>query len=151
MGEWHYHQGGQQYGPVTFQQLQQMAQSGQLNPTDLVWSESLPDWQEARTVQGLFAATGPQYQAPPPGGPGPAAPAPGAYQQRPVPQGVPGIVIAGFIFVFLCSPLGIILCAVGMGEAKRRGAGVGLAWAGIILGIVFILLSIVVNVVAVNV
>ena len=58
-----------------------------------------------------------------------------AYEGR---AGAPGIVIAGFILAFLCPLVGIILCAIGLGEAKRRGAGVGLAQTGIIIGIVVI-------------
>jgi hypothetical protein len=60
----------------------------------------------------------------------------------PPPQGIPGIVIAGFILAFFCSLIGLILCAVGLPEAKRRNRGVGLAWAGIIISIVFIVLGI---------
>lgn len=50
-------------------------------------------------------------------------------------QGIPGTVIAGFICSFLCSIVGLILCIAGLGEAKRRNAGVGLAYAGIIISI----------------
>ncbi len=53
-------------------------------------------------------------------------------------QGIPGTVIAGFICAFLCPLIGLILCAVGMGEAKRRNAGVGLATAGIIVAVVML-------------
>ncbi len=59
---------------------------------------------------------------------------------------IPGIVIAGFILSFLCSLIGLILCAIGLNEAKRRGAGVGLAYAGIIISIVFIILSVGINI-----
>jgi hypothetical protein len=64
------------------------------------------------------------------------------YGAPPPPQGIPGIVIAGFILSFLCPLIGLILCAVGMGEAKRRNAGSGLAIAGIIISLVFILLNV---------
>ena len=59
---------------------------------------------------------------------------------------IPGTVIAGFILSFLCQLVGLILCVVGLQEAKRRGAGVGLAWAGIIISLVFMLLGVVINV-----
>jgi hypothetical protein len=147
MAEWHYHQAGQQYGPVTFEQLQQMAGSGQLNPTDLVWTESFADWQEARTVQGLFAATGPAPGGPPGPPSGPVAPQPGHYRRQ-MPQGTPPIVIIGFIFSFFCPLVGFILCLVGMGEAKRRNAGTGLATAGIVISILMFILGIFVNVAA---
>ena len=54
-------------------------------------------------------------------------------------QGTPGTVIAGLILAFFCPLIGVILCAVGLPEAQRRNSGVGLAYAGIIIGIVFML------------
>jgi hypothetical protein len=91
---------------------------------------------------------------PPPQQPGYAPPQPGYAQPRygqpgyapPQPTGTPGIVIAGFIFSFLCGLLGLILCAVGLGEAKKRGAGEGLAIAGIIISIVNMLLGVVISI-----
>ena len=66
-----------------------------------------------------------------------------AYGAPAHPQGTPGIVIAGFILSFFgwLSIIGLILCAVGMGEAKRRNAGVGLATAGIVISIVVLVFS----------
>jgi hypothetical protein len=55
-------------------------------------------------------------------------------------QGIPGTVIAGFILAFLCPLIGLILCLVGMGEAKRRNSGVGLATADIVIsGIILVI------------
>ncbi|GIK53877.1 MAG: DUF4190 domain-containing protein [Planctomycetaceae bacterium] len=72
---------------------------------------------------------------------------PFGYGAPPVPQGIPGTVIAGFILsLFICPLVGVILCGVGLGEAKRRNAGVGLAYAGIIIGLIWIVLGIVINV-----
>ncbi len=48
----------------------------------------------------------------------------------------PGIVIAGFILSFLCSLVGLILCIIGLQEAKKRNAGEGLAIAGIIIAVI---------------
>ena len=57
------------------------------------------------------------------------------------------MVIWGFILAVFCCPLvGVILCAVGLPEAKRRDSGVGLAYAGIIIGIVWMVLGIVLQV-----
>ncbi|MBK8206653.1 MAG: hypothetical protein IPK87_07625 [Planctomycetes bacterium] len=63
-------------------------------------------------------------------------------------QGTPGLVIAGAILALvpICPLIGVILAAVGLGEAKRRNAGVGLAKASIIVGIIWILLSIGLNI-----
>jgi hypothetical protein len=51
----------------------------------------------------------------------------------------PGLVTAGFVLsLFGCTSMpGIICCAMGMAEAKRRQAGEGLAIAGIVIGILW--------------
>lgn len=79
----------------------------------------------------------PQYTQPY-GGPG----------QMPPPVGMPPIVIWGFILALIpcCGVIpaaGAIMCAVGLGEAKRRNAGVGLAYAGIIIGSIWVVLNII--------
>jgi hypothetical protein len=51
---WYYAQNGQQTGPVSSEQLQQLARSGRICDTDLVWREGLPQWIQARSVGGLF-------------------------------------------------------------------------------------------------
>jgi hypothetical protein len=53
---------GQQYGPYNIQQMQQMAQSGQINASVLVWAPGMPQWVTAGSVPELaqlFAATPP--------------------------------------------------------------------------------------------
>jgi hypothetical protein len=57
--EWYYASGGQQRGPVNAQQLKQLATSGQLQSTDLVWCDGMPAWVKASTVQGLFVQNAP--------------------------------------------------------------------------------------------
>jgi hypothetical protein len=53
--EWHYTLNGQQAAtPVPSAQLKQLAVSGQLKPTDLVWQDGMPDWVPASSVKGLF-------------------------------------------------------------------------------------------------
>jgi hypothetical protein len=51
----------------------------------------------------------------------------------------PGLVTAGFILALIpcTSMLGIVLSAVGWGEAKKRQAGEKMAIAGIIIGVVW--------------
>jgi hypothetical protein len=44
---------GQQYGPYNMQQLQQMAQSGQINSSTLVWAPGMPQWASAGSVPEL--------------------------------------------------------------------------------------------------
>lgn len=53
---------GQQYGPYNMQQMQQMAQSGQINAQVLVWAQGMPSWVVASSVPelaSLFAQTPP--------------------------------------------------------------------------------------------
>jgi hypothetical protein len=53
--EWHYTRNGQQAPePVSSSGLRQLASSGQLLPTDLVWQEGMPNWMPASSVKGLF-------------------------------------------------------------------------------------------------
>ena len=55
MSEWYYASGGNQNGPVSFEQLVEIAKSGNLNPTkDLVWTSTMKDWLPAGQVPGLF-------------------------------------------------------------------------------------------------
>ena len=60
---------GQQYGPYNVQQMQQMAQSGQINASTLVWAPGMPQWAVASTIpelMALFTPTPPPMGAPTP-------------------------------------------------------------------------------------
>ena len=53
---------GQQYGPYNMQQMQQMAQSGQINASVLVWAQGMSQWVAAGSVPeltSLFKTTPP--------------------------------------------------------------------------------------------
>lgn len=64
MNEWFYAKGGQQAGPVSFEQLRDLARSGGLDPEkDMAWTSGMKDWQPVGRIDGLFAAT--QESAPP--------------------------------------------------------------------------------------
>ena len=63
-----------------------------------------------------------------------------AYEGR---AGIPGIVVLGVVLAFLIPPAGALICYIGMAEAKRRGEGVGLARAGIVLGGILTVLGLV--------
>lgn len=56
MAAWHYQKDGQQHGPVPSQQLKELAASGHLLPTDLIWKEGMSDWVPASKLKGLFIA-----------------------------------------------------------------------------------------------
>jgi len=57
MAKWHYQKDGQQHGPVLSQQLKELAASGHLLPTDLIWKEGMSDWVPASKLKGLFGST----------------------------------------------------------------------------------------------
>lgn len=54
MTEWFYARAGQQNGPVTFEQLVELARSGGLTGNDQVWNASMQNWTPAGQVHGLF-------------------------------------------------------------------------------------------------
>ena len=51
--EWYYAKGGTRYGPVSMDQLKELAARGKLGPDDLVWREGLETWVRARTIPDL--------------------------------------------------------------------------------------------------
>lgn len=66
---YHVSVGGAQSGPFTMQQLQQMAQTGQLTPQTYVWKQGMPAWDMAGNqpeLAALFAPPAPGAVPPPP-------------------------------------------------------------------------------------
>lgn len=60
MNDWYYSSGGKQNGPVSFEQLVEIARSGSLDPVkDLVWTSTMKDWLPAGKVPGIFGAPAP--------------------------------------------------------------------------------------------
>jgi hypothetical protein len=92
--------GGPQYGPISWEQLAALAQTGAVAPGDPVWHSTLPGWLPAAQIVGLFPApisVAPlQAPAPPtpygaaPGwNPPPVAPGPGGRRRSPLPWLIP--------------------------------------------------------------
>ncbi len=52
--EWYYTSNKQQMGPVSWEELQQLATRGLLKPNDLVWTSGMPDWVKAQQQSGLM-------------------------------------------------------------------------------------------------
>lgn len=52
--EWYYTQGDRKIGPIPETELKQLAASGQLSATDLVWRDGMADWRAAGSVKGLL-------------------------------------------------------------------------------------------------
>lgn len=53
-GMWYYSDKKEQKGPISFDELRQLAQAGRIRPGDLVWQEGTKDWVRASLVDGLF-------------------------------------------------------------------------------------------------
>ena len=124
MSQWYYSKAGQRQGPVSEEQLRQLAATGQLQPGDLIWKEGMSQWTAASSITGLFAAP----QAAPPLLPNtsPAKPAPGVF-----PRGFYSwLVIAAFLLC--CFPIGLGLVWTHPVWTRRQK----MIWSGVWLALV---------------
>src|SRR5204863_8389161 len=48
--QWYLARDGQQFGPLSDTELAKFIELGDLQPTDLLWREGLPDWRPAMVV-----------------------------------------------------------------------------------------------------
>ena len=139
MTEWYYARGGQQSGPVTFEQLGELARSGGLDPAkDLVWTATMKDWTPAGQVPELFPAPAKPVPAPPtdPANPyaAPQSPwvAPAAAPDTALEHIIPG-----------SEPIDAVACVKRGFELTKRQFGiiivVGLAYFGVTIGASLIL------------
>jgi hypothetical protein len=64
--EWHYIKDGQSHGPISLQELKDIAASGELQPADLVWTEGQNEWKPAQSIEGLVSGNQTNEQVPPP-------------------------------------------------------------------------------------
>jgi hypothetical protein len=53
--QWYYARNGQKYGPITSAQLTNLAKTGQLLPSDLIWKDGMPQWVAAGRSAQLFS------------------------------------------------------------------------------------------------
>ncbi|MCA9072810.1 MAG: DUF4339 domain-containing protein [Planctomycetaceae bacterium] len=58
-GEWYYLIDGEQLGPIPAADLKELADSGVLQPSDLVWKDGMPDWKPAGQIPGLLSSQPP--------------------------------------------------------------------------------------------
>lgn len=164
---WHYATQGQQRGPVSRAELDRLIAQGALQPDDLVWSPSLPDWQAVSTVPGVWTATArtsaSQPQVRPPPLINPPAPAPLGYAGAPVgdypptqpdagtqwliPVGRSGWAIAaGYLGLFrvipIFAPIALAISLVALSDLKKKPhlSGKGRAVFGLVMGSIFTLL-----------
>jgi uncharacterized RDD family membrane protein YckC len=57
--EWFFAQNNRQGGPVSLEDLRAMLNTGRLSPSDLVWTEGMPEWTAALSVPELLPDTHP--------------------------------------------------------------------------------------------
>lgn len=57
--EWYYAKGDKKHGPITEDRLRELAESGELRPTDKVWRKGTKGWVEASTLPDLISDDGP--------------------------------------------------------------------------------------------
>ena len=95
MADWYYLKSGEQKGPVPKEFLVNLAQSGQLQRTDLIWTKGMKDWLPAQSVPEIpFPRI-----TPPPGSKIPGMPA----------QTVSNYLVWSILTtVFCCLPGGIV-------------------------------------------
>jgi hypothetical protein len=62
--QWYYTENGQQQGPVSEEQLKELASSGRLKPSEMVWKQGMAQWTKVGQVPGLLATVGPSQPPP---------------------------------------------------------------------------------------
>jgi len=63
--KWYYAKDGQQAGPFTFANLQELALTGAITKDDLVWQQGTKDWVKAQTIIPIFNSTATTITCPP--------------------------------------------------------------------------------------
>ena len=149
MSSWYYMEGGQQKGPISEDELRTLASSGRIRPDDLVWSEGMAEWSQARNLDGITWPSAP----PPP--PPPRTGQPSAYRPTNTgsPQQLPNYLPWAIAATILCCvPTGIASIVysskatnaqnIGDHDAARKAADNAKLWliisvvAGLIVGVI---------------
>jgi hypothetical protein len=147
--QWYYTRQGQRFGPLSTEQMHQMALAGQLQQSDLVWTEGMAEWTAAGRVPHLFAAA-------PAGGPvpgGPAAPGPGMPVSAPGGGGLFAALDLNFtrfvttvivrwlwILWLIFAPLGYLVTVLGVLLTQGLGPGLIAIFVGAIVLVLYTLL-----------
>lgn len=145
--QWHCAVNGQQYGPISEEELRAWVSQGRVTYHDMVWTEGMGAWKPLQEVQYMFAG-GPPI---PPGG-GSAGPVPGtAAGGMYAPHNGTLIMVLGILSLFVATPiLGPVAWIMGNKELAKIDAGLtdpsgrGQVNAGRICGMIASILSIVV-------
>jgi len=141
---WYYLQNGQQVGPVSKEELQGLLQRQSLPVTTGIWSRGMPDWIPANQIAEVMAGVSGGYIPQPVAG--------GAYARAsgPAPSGMAiASMILGIIGVVgaaILTSVPAIICGHiarrQIRDGEGRVGGEGMALAGLILGYVVTVLSV---------
>lgn len=153
MAQWFYSSGETQAGPVDSAGLKALVANGQLQPTDLLWRDGMPDWVPASKVPGLFsfnpiplATAAPITQTPAPAAPsrvipyvggGSAGNDPGISPQviellsatRPWVLFISILMFIGIGFIVLAAVAFLIIGLAGAASSSRGSTAVGIVGA----------------------
>jgi hypothetical protein len=141
MTEWYYARGGQQSGPVTLEQLRDLAKGGGLDPKDLVWNSTMKDWTPAGQVAGVFSSAAAVMPAPvsqqPPADPSNPYAAPQSAWVEPVRTSSMAEIIPG------SEPLDAVACVKRGFDLTKRKFGeillVGVVYFALLMGLGFVI------------
>lgn len=88
MNAWHYALNGEQIGPVPLTEVRRLLTTGELDPSDLVWTQGMAAWKPAGELPQFEQET--RNDGPPPDD-DPYAPSPAVLAVEPVPAELPDI------------------------------------------------------------
>lgn len=131
--EWYYSKKGQRFGPVSGQQLKQLAAEGELGPEDLVWKEAMKQWVPAKSIKGLCDIPPKTTSAPVVATTAPSPPSTEAASSQATPSSLFPVLIAQTViasFAILYSLWGIIdyLGFYGLGDLEGIFVCVSIGW-----------------------
>lgn len=106
---WYYASAGQQAGPVSEPELEQLVRNGVVREDTLVWREGMPGWQPYGTARGAAIAVEPGL---PPAAPAAPAVRYGGFWIRFVARVIDGI-IEGALFAIVAIPMGLTMGGMG--------------------------------------
>lgn len=146
--EWYYASGGQQLGPVTFDELLALTRNGTVRRDDLVWRSDFADWKPAASVPELWPSAAPAPSS------GPVPPPPPVYRSQSAATGAQtnGFAIASIacgalsfvtFFCFISLP-GIVCGHVARAQIRKRPdlyTGMDYAAVGLLLNYLNFILS----------
>jgi hypothetical protein len=148
MAQWYSGRDGQQYGPFEEAQMMSMVADGRVLSSDLVWREGLAQWVPASSVPELFpSGANPLTQQQTfraqtlgyGGGTYSAAESFRGQAQTAMILSLVGLICVGII----CGPLAIVFASQALSGMKRSGNedGKGMAIAGLVIGIIEVVLN----------